>query len=77
LGNSTLKRMDMNSLYGDSGGGGGGSGKAASSSSSSTSGNNFGSGQLVSDGALTPLAGLILAGLSFVTFLALIIIAKK
>lgn len=73
--------MDLSSLYGSGGGGGGGgggAGKAASSSSSSTSGNDFGSGQLVTDsGGLTPLAGIILAGLSFFAFLGLIIVAKK
>jgi hypothetical protein len=60
------------------GGGGGGSDKATSSASSSTSGNNFGSGQLVNgDGGLTPLAGLILAGLTLFAFLGLIIVARK
>lgn len=70
----------MDDLYGTSGGSGsgGGSGKAASSSSSAASAINFGGGSLFNDGGgLTPLAGIILAGLSFFAFLGLIIVARK
>lgn len=63
---------------GGSSGGTGGGGKAASSSASSASAINFGSGGLVSDnGGLTPLAGVILGGLSLLAFVGLIIVARR
>ena len=63
-------------MGGGGAGGGGAPGKSASSSASSTSGNNFAG--LVSDGgALTPLAGVVLAALSLFAFLGLVLIARK
>lgn len=63
--------------FGGGGGGGGGApgGKAASSSSSSTSGNNFGG--FGSDGALTPLTGIVIAAIVLFGFLGLVLIARK
>jgi hypothetical protein len=72
--------MDYENLGGSGGGGGGGGapGKAASSSSSAASAINFGDGALFNgEGGLTPLAGIILAGLTLFAFLGLIIVAKK
>lgn len=63
---------------GGGGGGEGGGGKSASSSASSASAINFGNGALFNgEGGLTPLAGIILAGLTLFAFLGLIIVAKK
>lgn len=60
------------------GGGGGGEGGGKSASSSAASAINFGNGALFNgDGGLTPLAGIILAGLTLFAFLGLIIVAKK
>jgi len=70
--------MDYGQLGGGGGGGGEGGGKSASSSASSASAINFGNGALFNgDGGLTPLAGIILAGLTLFAFLGLIIVAKK
>lgn len=63
---------------GGGGGGEGGGGKSASSSASSASAISFGNGALFNgEGGLTPLAGIILAGLTLFAFLGLIIVAKK
>lgn len=71
--------MEYEQFGGGGGGGGGeGGGKSASSSASSASAINFGNGALFNgDGGLTPLAGIILAGLTLFAFLGLIIVAKK
>jgi hypothetical protein len=70
--------MFEDQLGGGGGGGGEGGGKSASSSASSASAINFGNGALFNgEGGLTPLAGLILAGLVLFAFLGLIIVAKK
>lgn len=61
---------------GGGGGGGGGGDKATSSASSATSGNNFGS-FTTADGGLNPLAVMALAAFGLISFLILIILAKK
>lgn len=57
-------------------GGGGGAGKSAASAASATSGNNF-AGLVSPDGGLTPLAGVILAALGLLSFIALVVVAKR
>lgn len=60
---------------GGSSGGGGGSPKATSSSSSSTSGNNFG-GFGGADGP-SPLVVFGLSAVALLTFLVLVVVARK
>ena len=58
------------------GGGGGGAPKSASSSAAATSGLDFG-GMTTPDGGFSPLAVIGLSALALVSFLVLVIIAKK
>lgn len=66
----------MQTDFNQPGGGEGAGGKSASSAASATSAINFGA-MVSPDGGLTPLAGVILAALGLLSFIALVVVAKR